>query len=330
MAILANQKVLTLDYWKPASKLRVGDYIFNKDGQIVQVKLIQEYRAQTCYEVLFNDYLTAAGDDKLGFLVETPKYRQRICEYQGKKKFRRPLKFVSVDKLVDTNLKNHANRLIYSVPTTKPLSLPRQDLPVEPFIFGFWFFNRRANRSMAAPRGTFKFVEQKFKDAGYKLVIGKKINTGEREFVVSPSIESQLAPNIPAKIPENYLLASAEQRTELLCGILYAKSRQYSKAKDQFRFTSINYGLMLQVQGLVESLGHKTKVQFDDTYRHYTISFKSRTKLVENQVSPPIKVHQARRYITKITPIAAQMCVHIETTGQDNSFLVGEGFISCH
>jgi len=33
---------------------------------------------------------------------------------------------------------------------------------------------------MAAPRGTFKFVEQKFKDAGYKLVIGKKINTGER------------------------------------------------------------------------------------------------------------------------------------------------------
>lgn len=330
MAILANEKVLTLDYWKPASKLQVGDYIFNKDGEIVQVKSVQEYRAQTCYEVLFNDHLTAAGDDKLGFLVETPKYRIRTCEYKGKQKFRRPLKFMSVDKLVNANLKNNRNRLLYSIPTTKPLSFPRQDLPVEPFVFGFWFFNRRANRSMAAPKGTFKFVEQKFKDAGYKLTIGKKINTGEREFVVSPSIESQLAPNIPTKIPANYLLSSAEQRTELLRGILYAKSRQYSKTKDQFRFTAINYTTILQVQGLVESLGHRTTIYKDETYGYYTIFFRSRTQLVENQVSPPIKVHQARRYITKITPIAAQMCVHIETTGQDNSFLVGEGFISCH
>ena len=330
MAILATEKVLTLDYWKPASKLQVGDYIFNKDGQVVQVKSIQEYRAETCYEVLFNDYLTAAGDDKLGFLVETPKYRQRACQYKGIQKFRRPLKFVSVDKLVDANLKTNTNKSIYSIPTTKPLSFPRQDLPVEPFVFGFWFFNQRANRSMAAPRGTFKFVEQKFKDAGYKLIVGRKINTGEREFVVSPSIESQLAPNIPTKIPANYLLASAEQRTELLRGILYAKSRQYSKTKDQFRFTAINYGIVLQVQCLLESLGHRITVKRDETYNYYTIFFKSRTKLVEEQVSPPLKVHQARRYITKITPIAPQMCVHIETTGQDNSFLVGEGFISCH
>ena len=70
MAILANQKVLTLDYWKAARNLQPGDYVFDKDGKIVQIKLVQEYRAQQCYEVMFNDYLSVAGDQHLGFLVE--------------------------------------------------------------------------------------------------------------------------------------------------------------------------------------------------------------------------------------------------------------------
>ena len=34
MAILANQKVLTLDYWKLANKIKVGDVLFDKDGII--------------------------------------------------------------------------------------------------------------------------------------------------------------------------------------------------------------------------------------------------------------------------------------------------------
>jgi hypothetical protein len=50
---------------------------------------------------------------------------------------------------------------------------------------------------------------------------------------------------------------------------------------------------------------------------------------MEHQESPKIKVHTARRQIVAIEKIPAQMCVHIETEGADNSFLVGEGFISC-
>jgi hypothetical protein len=51
MAILATEKVLTLDWWKPASKLEVGDYVFDKDGKIVQVKLIQQYYSENCKRV---------------------------------------------------------------------------------------------------------------------------------------------------------------------------------------------------------------------------------------------------------------------------------------
>lgn len=328
MAILANEKVLTLDYWKPASKLQVGDYVFDRNGQIVRVKLVQEYRAEECFEVEFNDYLRMSGDAKLGFLVETPKYRKRIYEYKHVQPFRRPLKRFTAQSLEHLELTDHRNRHVFSVPTAKPLALPHQDLPVPPFIFGFWFFNERATGKLAAPSGTSEFVHEKFKNHGYKVQVGKLINTGERVFDTIPSVRSQLIPNAPTKIPENYLLASAEQRTELLSGILYAKSRQYNKKDDRFRITSSHYGTILQIQGLVESLGHRSKVTFDETYRYYTISFKSRVKLTQEQNSPRIRIHQDRRYITKVTPIPAQLCVHIETTAPDNTILAGEGFIA--
>ena len=328
MAILANEKVLTLDYWKPASKLQVGDYVFDRNGLIVQVKLVQEYRASECFEVTFNDHLRMAGDNKLGFLVETPKYRKRTYEYKHVQPFRRPLKRFTTEGLDLLELKDDRNRHIFSVPTAKPLTLPHQDLPVPPFIFGFWFFNQRAHGKLAAPPNTSEFVHEKFRDHGYKVQLGRLINTGEHEFDTIPSVRSQLIPNPPTKIPENYLLASAEQRTELLSGILYAKSRQYSKSNDKFRITSYHYGTILQLQGLVESLGHRSTVIYDDTYRYYTIYFKSRTKLTQEQNSPKVRVHQARRYVTKISSIPAQMCVHIETTAPDNTILVGEGFIA--
>ena len=329
MAILANEKVLTLDYWKPARKLEVGDYVFDKDGKLVRIKLVQEYRSENCYEVVFNDHLRVSGDTKLGFPVETPVCRIKSCQYKGVRKLKRQMRKKKVDDLITAQLKDNRGRLLYSVPTAKPLELPHQDLPIPPFLFGFWFFNQRANKTMAAPRGWTEKIQEKFRDHGYKVTFGRKINTGEREFSVFPTFESQLVPFIPSKIPNNYLLASAEQRFELLKGILHAKSRQYSKVKDRFRISSYNYGTIQQIQALVESLGHRTKVEHDKTLNNYTLFFKSRIKLVDNQVSPPLKVYNARRYVTQVNHIPGQMCVHIETTGQDNTILVGEGFISC-
>lgn len=329
MAILATEKILTLDYWKQASQIQPGDYVFDKNGKLVKVKLVQNIMASKCYEILFNDYTQVCGDSRLGFPTETPKYRKRVHEYKGKRQFKRPLAKKVVEELVTAPLKTKHNRLAYSVPTAKPLQLPHQDLPVPPFVFGFWFFNQNRARQYSTIPGYAETIEQKLKDHGYKLeFVGKKQNN-ERLFTVYPTIESQLAPNIPTRIPANYILSSVEQRIELLKGILHAKSRQYSKTKDTFRVTAQNFGTIQQVQYIVESLGHRTKVWYDETKKYYTIYFRSRLNLVDNQVSPPVKVHHGRRYIKQIEPLPPQQCVHIETEGEDNSFLVGEGFIAC-
>jgi hypothetical protein len=125
-------------------------------------------------------------------------------------------------------------------------------------------------------------------------------------------------------------MASEEQRIELLRGILYAKTRQYNEKQDRFSISFRSSHLPFQIQQLVESLGMRTRMQYVPQRGYYNLKFKSRLQLVHNQRSKPLKVHQDRRYITKITKIQPQMCVHIETDGEDGSFVADEGFIACH
>jgi hypothetical protein len=329
MAILATERVLTLDWWKPASKIEVGDYVFDKDGKIVRVKLIQQYHSDSCYEVTFSDYLTVRGDNKLGFPTEDLKYRKRLDEYKGVFKFTRPLRHYTTEDFLSVPLRDKRERFSYSVPTTQPLKLPHQTLPVPPFVFGFWFFNRKAHQKFNAPTKRHEEVAARLKDYGYKIKLGSKRPAQRREFTVTPTIESQLVPNIPTKITNNYLMADVEQRIDLLSGIVLAKSAQYNPQTNKFRITARDFPTISRIQMLVESLGSRTAIEHSEPKGNYTIYFKTHHKLLSDQTSPEVKVHHGRRYITKITKIPAQVCVHIETTASDNTILVGEGFIPC-
>ena len=329
MAISSQTKVLTLDWWKPAAKLNKGDYVFDRNGKLVQVTLVQQYHREECYEVTFSDYLTVEGDGKLGFSTEDLKYRKLLDEYKGLFKFTRPLKHLTIDNLLELPLKSNRDRSNYSVPTAQPLQLPYQDLPVPPFVFGFWFFNRKAHHVFNAPAGRHDEVAIKLKDYGYKVKTGRKRPGGRIEFTTTPTVESQLVPNIPNKITQNYLLASPEQRLELLAGIVVSKGSQYNPKTDWFRITSRHLPTITRIQMLAESLGIKTTVESSEKLENFSVLFRTKHKLLENQRSPDVKVHHARRFITKITKIPAQVCVHIETTAQDNTILVGEGFIPC-
>jgi len=329
MAILATQRVLTLDYWKLADSLQAGDIIFDRLGNPVTIKIIQKFQAQRCYEVEFSDGTTIAGDEKLKLPIETRKYRNRVYEYKNVLAFKRPLGVKSAQDLAEESLVDHRNRKKYSVPTTGAIQFPTQPLPVPPFLFGFWFFNKRADHSMKPPKNLFSAIEQKFKDNGYQLTYWRDSTKRIRVYGTKPSIFSHLAPNVPTGIPDNYLFGSIEQRTELLSGILHSKSRAFDQNKKAFYFTEKNYNLIRQVQNLAESLGCKTSLVQHDLHKHYTLTIRTSLKLLETQEPKPSKVRQNWRYITKVNEIKPQGCVYIETNSPDKSFLVEEGYITC-
>jgi hypothetical protein len=330
MAILATQRVLTLDYWKMACDVRAGDILFDRLGNPVTVTLVQEYRAHRCHMVVFNDGLSVKGDNKLILPLEDERYRKRLRAYKQKRKFTRPLKCWTVDELLEKPLTGRENRKLYSVPAAAPLKLPFQSLPVPPFVFGFWFFNHRKDQTMQAPLQHSEFVDEKFKDAGYRVLKTRTRSATQPRFRTSPPVLQHLAPFIPTKIPNNYLLASPEQRIELLQGILHAKKNRYITKEDRFQFTSKHELLTKQVQMLAESLGCKTNLNFEPTEQKFVLSIKTRLKLMDHQTPKTIKLRQNYRFVTDIQEIQPQACVHIQTNGSDGSFLVGEGFIACH
>jgi len=329
MAILATQKVLTLDYWKIAQDIRPGDIVFDRLGRKVRVKLAQPLDKRPCYRVTFLDGTSVAGDKDLKLPVETPKYRKRVWEYKGKFQFRRPLSNYSLGTLSEIELTNKHGRLMYSVPTAGPLELPHRDLPVPPFVFGLWFFSKRKDGTLKIPAQHFDFIVEKLKDYGYLPTSWRDPIKKRQVYSTKPTVLSHLAPNVPYKIPNNYLLASPEQRLGLLSGIMYAKPNQYNQKLDRFRFSSKHLPTVKQIQYLAETLGCKTVLEGRNPLSGYTVYIKTKLKLMEHQTSKPIKVRQNWRMITKIEKIIPQACVHIELDGDDSTMLVEEGFIAC-
>lgn len=320
MAITVTQKILTLDYWKFADKIEVGDYVFNKDGDIVTVTKIHKYFSEDCHEVIFNDHTVMEGDKHLGFLIETPQYRKRANAYKGVQKFANKLKFTKLEDIIESPLKNERDRLVYSIPLTEPLKFPAQCHSVPAFIFGFWF--KRPN--LLPNKNTEDFIHKKFQSHGYKI---KPIHSKVRNMILTPTIESQFAPYIPTRIPENYLMGSVEERIELLSGIIYAKPKQYRIRHNEFIIYEQHLSTALRLQFLTESLGIASIL--DKNCRgQYLLLFKTNLRLVEWQKPKLTKKHFARRFITEVKPIQSQMCVHIETSEGDNSLIVGEGFIA--
>jgi hypothetical protein len=329
MAITSTQKVLTLDYWKIAQDIKPGDIVFDRLGRKVRVKVVQILDKRPCYRTIFLDGTSVCGDANLKFPIETPKYRIRVCTYKGVRQFRRPLLPKAIKELLNEPLKNKRNQLKYSVPTAGPLELPHKDLPVPPFVFGFWFFAKRKDGTIRIPKQYFDFITEKFKDYGYLMTHWRDPIKKQRVYSTKPSVMSHLAPNVPYKIPNNYLLASPEQRIELLSGIMYSKSSLYNQRYDEFRFTSKHLPTVKQIQYLAETLGCKTRLNESCPINGHTVFIKTKLKLMEEQTPKPIKVRQNWRLISKIEEITPQACVHIETDGEDGTMLVEEGFIAC-
>lgn len=330
MAILQTERVLTLDYWKKAKDIVPGDYVFDQKGNPVKVTLVQNFHATQCYEVTLDDHLTVAGNQNLGFLIESEKYRTRARNYKGVHRFRRPLQQFTVSELLEKGLYNKRNRKLWSIPTTHPLNLPHQYLPIPPFVMGFWFYTELALQLLSPPAKYYDDIVQRLQDSGYKVEFGEMTSKKVRGLKTTPNIRKQLLPLVPNKIPNNYLMGSPEQRTELLSGIMMARKSRYNPKTDRFVFISSKKPLAQQVQFLAESLGSITNMIYFENTGMYVVRFRAHVQLTPDQKLPSIKKPQySRRYIKEIKEIQPQSCVHIETESPDTGFLVGEGFIAC-
>jgi hypothetical protein len=335
MAIAADTPIPTVKGWLPASQLMVGDLVFNENGFPQPILVLQSYIPTKMYRIHLDDGLTIAGDKHLAFYPETKLNRICVSQFLSRRRAnaqRRPnrrkmaLTKRSVAQLLQTGILNPDDkRYEYTIPTCSGLNYPYQDHPVPPFVVGLWFAAQRVGSTIKKTKLFHDHVKERLRDVGYQV-----INKATTRFSVKPPINQSFLARyvtIPKLMPREYLTGTAEQRTELLAGIMCSDDYNYDAVRDMYYYRTRDKAFCRVIQNLCESLGIRTMSKLNsEEYKIYEVRFRTEIPLVPNRNPLPRTIKFKRRTLRKIEEIKPFACVHIETEGQ---FLAGEGYIPC-
>jgi len=335
MAIAADTPIPTVKGWLPASQLLVGDLVFDQNGFPRPVKVLQPYIPKQMYRVTLDDGLTLEGDQHLAFYLETKQNRICVSEYLQRRRVnaqlrpnrrRMALKQYSITSLLETGIRNPKDgRYEFTIPTCQPLNYAYQDHPVPPFVAGMWFSAARVGGTIKKTPHLYEHVKERLRDVGYTPT-----TKTTKRFSVKPSINQSFLARyvtIPKVLPSEYLLGTAEQRIDLLAGIMCSDEYNYNEKTDTYYYRTTDKAFCRILQNLCESLGIRTMSKVNSKeYKIYEVRFRTELPLVPNRKPQPRTVKFRRRTLRKIEAIKPFACVHIETEGQ---FLAGEGYIPC-
>jgi len=132
-ALALETPLPTPDGWITMGEAKVGDRVLNEDGCPVTVTGTSDVQVgRTCYEVVFDDGSTIVADADHLWTTETAASRRR--------KRRAPTpSTVTTEQIRATvrtvNCRAEAN---HAVPVCRPLDLPPQPLPLDPYLLGVW------------------------------------------------------------------------------------------------------------------------------------------------------------------------------------------------
>ena len=245
-----NTIIPTPDGWKKMGELAVGDLVFDENGEPCHVLALSEIDdTEQCYRITFRDgsYVDAGArhlwnaencyGKRKYYQTTTEELYQRTVNLRNSSKAREADKFSSVVRF----------------PITKPLKLPDAELPVNPYVYGYWLGNGAADSCEITIRD--EDAEAIKKEIPYEIT-AEKIQSGSRRLRI-PALKPILVKSFRDKaIRPEYLRASEEQRWALLAGLMDAVGC-ISDRKSQSIYDSTNKQLAESVRELLWTLGIK-------------------------------------------------------------------------
>ena len=151
------------------------------------------------------------------------------------------------------------------------------------------------------------------REHGYSIVTRRHKN-GDTLMEFRPPLATSFSvygEGAPDSVPLSYMSASPEQREQLLEGFLDG----YGAKKELVEIVEHSWVRIRKLQGLVESLGYRSRLLKHETRGYFTLEFyKNREK--------PSNLY---RFLSKINKITPKQCAHVLT---ERPFLVEEGFLA--
>lgn len=322
--------IATRTGWSLMKDLKIGDEVFDRDGEITKIKHVSEIHNNPCYKITFDNSESIVCDHEHKWVIS---FRKKKGVYKDVEMTTEELK-----KYLDS-IENRNSNNIPRIINAKPLNLPKLDLPLDPYVLGAWLGD--GSKQCGAITNINPDFWNEIRRRGYKLgddISGE--NRAEYRTVLGISTELRKLNLLGNKhIPDMYLRSSYEQRLDLLRGLMDTDGHYHTKRNRYVMRTS----QLWQCDGLIQllsSLGIKpTKFNVNSTcngeiFPGYDVCFYSEENpfLIRNKEGARAQKKDNATYrniesIEKVETVPTR-CIAVDSPSR--TYLAGYSMIPTH
>lgn len=333
--------ILTSNGWSTMSDLKVGDRVFDKDGNLCNIIVKSEIHNNPCYEIKFDNSESIIADIDhrwlISFKLQSPT-----------KKYPTGYKDVVMTTIeLKTYLDSIEKRNTYNIPkilNAKPLNIKKSNLPLDPYVLGVWLVDGSKSCGIITQATNSKLWNE-LENRGFTY--GENLNhdpdrsgTDMRTVYGLRTILNSIGVLNNKHLPDEYLLASYEDRLAVLQGLMDTDG-YYHKKRNRFVMSTTSKWQMEATVKLVSSLGVKPTVfevikkYNEKEFPGWDICFSTddfNPFLIRNQeIDPSIKVRKNGfrniESIEKVETISTQ-CIQVDSPS--HTYLFGHSLIVTH
>lgn len=333
--------ILTSTGWKTMKTLKIGDKVFDKEGNLCNITAKSQIHNNPCYKIKFDNAESMICDIDHKWLVSFRLGRKSKNYPDGYK--HQVMTTIELKTYLDS-IEKRTTTNIPKILNAKPLNIKKTNLPLDPYLLGAWLGDGSKDCGIIT-QATNSPLWEEIKARGYE--IGENLNHDpERKGVDIRTIFNirgilnSIGVLKNKHIPEQYLLASYEDRLDLLRGLMDTDGYFHPKRKRFVMTTSFDWQ-MEGMKQLLSSLGCKVSV-FKEIHKcdgkefpGWNINFttnKFNPFLIRNQEIGiiSIKDNNSFRNIESIeeVEIVPTQCIAVDSPS--HTYLAGHSLIVTH
>lgn len=364
-ALALDTPIPTPTGWTTMGALTVGDEVLGMDGKPTKVTFATEVQHdRECFEVVFSDGERIVADADHLWFTETFKARlarmhsrtwKRDTPWGVDQRWKSEKASVKTTREIAATVRVNAdNRANHSIPLPSALDLPDAELPIDPYVFGYWLGDGNSRGALLHiwTQDSDHVMAELDRAGYYTSARPDGENTLSVRFSVSPIGQGgNTARDTCAKrlrdlgvicnkhVPDMYLRASARQRAEVLAGLLDSDG-----TINKTGHASIDVCSRPIAEGALElarSLGYMVSVterrvngRTEDTSICYRVRFRPRVgagrlarKASRISTEPP---RPMQRYITEVNRVSSVPVRCIQVDNAEHMYLAGRHMVPTH
>lgn len=343
-----NGKELALDTpiptpggWSTMGDLKVGDMVFDERGKpCYVVAKSQVDDKEQAYRLTFRDGSTiVAGENHLWDVEDIYGAKPKRCIYKTKDIYARTMQ----KRIRNEGNPAEAMRSVIRIPVTAPVCTKEQQLPFDPYLYGYWLGNGTATEKCITVRT--EDIEAVRRLIPYECL--RVYNQGGSSRIYYNELKLVLLNSYKDKeIRTDYLRASINQRWRLLQGLMDSDGC-VSETKSQSIYVTTVKRLAETVCELLWSLGIKNAMTETPSTRNGTPTgetlYQIRFTTFEDQPTSGLdrKIARSRErvkhtrscfhYLRDIEPLpypVQMQCIQVSSTS--HCYLAGKSMIPTH